>query len=74
MAEVKSVLDYMTEGINARFARRLMSTIRTEHERFYEEKGIEPSIGEYNWLVKRMHELMDEAKISGEGDAKKAAD
>jgi hypothetical protein len=76
MAEVKSIHDFLMDWINGKFSKRVISALNTEHESKFIDKGVEPEIGEYNWMVVRMHELLKEMKMPGEGvsDAEKAAD
>jgi hypothetical protein len=75
MAEVKSIHDFLMEWINGKFSKRVISALNTEHERDFIDKGKEPDIGEYNWMVQRMHEILKEMKMpEGADNAEKAAD
>ncbi len=63
MAEIKSIHDFLMEWINGKFAKRVISALNTEHESRFIDKGAEPEIGEYNWMVARMGELLKEMKM-----------
>lgn len=61
--EVKNIQDFIVEWINGKFAKRVISALNTEHESKFIDTGKPPDIGEYNWMIKRMGELMAEMKL-----------
>lgn len=70
----KSVEDYLMDMINARYAKRVMSQLNTEHERDFMDLGKDPDHKEYEWMVKRALEIHRAMNVKDGEDAEKAKD
>ncbi len=70
----KTVEDYLIDMINAKYARRIMSQLVTEHERKFMELGKDPDHREYEWMVKRALEIHRAMNVGGTNAVEEAKD
>lgn len=73
-----SVEDYLIDMVNAKYARRVMQKMNTEYERLTIERGSEPGVKEYEWMLKKAMDIHKQLNLSpdlaGDSDAEKAKD
>lgn len=70
MKAVTSIEDYLLDMINQKYAKRVMQKMNTEWEKLTIEKGSEPNVTEYDWMVKRAMEIHRSLNVSpGQGES-----
>ncbi len=73
----KGIEEYLIDMVDQKYAKRVFQKMNTEYERLTLEHGSNPSLKEYEWMVKKALEIHRNMNVTPEledGDAEKAAD